>query len=171
VSDEIVSETGDSRDSLRIGEVQVKKQGPKLVLYASARYKPENQDEYETDQWGYTKTDPVPAMEFIGLSTKLERVIEEFVPHVVNELEDGVAGYREKATKTNSLIDRLEQLTLPEIGDVWGNFERYLNTKEQAEEFRSKSENTDHVVNQIVYRLYDLNQEEVELVESSTRDD
>ena len=171
VSEEIVSETSESRDSLRVGEVEVRNQGSKLVLYANARYKPEEEDKYETDQWGYTKTDLVPVMEFIGLSTELQQVIEEFVPHVVNERDDGVAGFREKATKTNSLIDRLEKLTLPEIDDVWDVFERYLNTKEQAEEYRLKSENTDQILNQVVYRLYGLNQEEVELVESSTVND
>uniref|UniRef100_UPI0026E5111D TaqI-like C-terminal specificity domain-containing protein n=1 Tax=Haloarchaeobius sp. FL176 TaxID=2967129 RepID=UPI0026E5111D len=171
VSDAIVSETSESRDSLRVGEVEVRNQGSKLVLYANARYKPEDEDEYETDQWGYTRTDLVPVMEFIGLSTELEQVIEEFVPHVVNERDDGVAGFREKATKTNSLIDRLEELTLPEIDDVWDDFERYLNTKQRADEYRLKSENTDQILNQVVYRLYGLNQEEVELVESSTIDD
>jgi len=57
----------------------------------------------------------MPALEFVGLDENYEQLISEFVPHIVNERDDGVAKFRENATKTNSLVDRLESLTLPVI--------------------------------------------------------
>ena len=42
--------------------------------------------------------------------------------------------FRETATKTNSLVDRLRNLTLPRVADVEASLERYLGIKERAGE-------------------------------------
>lgn len=167
VSEDVVSETSATRDSLRIGRVAVEEKGSKLVVRATARYKPEDEGAHETDRWGYTETATLPALEFVGIEDEYGALIGEFVPHVVNERDDGVAGFRENATKTNSLVNRLEALTLPKVSDASDDLQRYLRTKERAESLRVKAGETDDIINRIVYRLYDLTDDEVEIIENS----
>jgi hypothetical protein len=52
-------------------------------------------------------------------------LIEAFVPAAVDEA-GGFAGFREKATKTNSLVDRLRKLTLPAVSNVEAGLESYM---------------------------------------------
>jgi len=83
-----------------------------VEIRLTARYKPDDEDEHETDQWGYTETDPLPALRVTDLTKDEADLIEAFVPVAVDEA-GGFAGFRETATKTNSLVDRLRKLTLP----------------------------------------------------------
>jgi len=93
-------------------------------------------------------------------------LIEAFVPVAVNEA-GGFAGFRETATKTNSLVDRLRKLTLPRVADVEDGLRSYVQTKERAEELEAKIESTDALIDEIVYELYGLTDEEVEIVEAA----
>ncbi len=79
----------------------------------------------------------------------------------------GFANFRETATKTNSLVDRLRKLTLPAVGDVEDGLASYLETKERAEELEEKIEKTDELIDEIVYELYGLTDEEIEIVEEA----
>jgi type II restriction/modification system DNA methylase subunit YeeA len=169
LSQSILAKTTDDYDNLRIGSVHIEESQRKLIVKASVRYKPENEEDYETDQWGYTETDPKPAMEFVGLDEKREALIREFVPRAVEEA-DGFADFRENATSTNSLINRLEELALPSIDDVEDGLERYLGVKSRADELDEKIENANKRIDAIVYELYGLTEEEVELIESSIND-
>lgn len=67
-------------------------------------------------------------------------------------------------------MDRLEKLTLPDLGDVVSGLERYLETKARAEELDEKIEKTDELIDQIVYELYGLTEEEIEIVEEAVSD-
>ena len=125
---------------------------------------------HETDQWGYTDTEPLPAMRLTDLSETEADLIEAFVPMAVEEA-GGFAGFRETATKTNSLVDRLEVLTLPEPGDVADGLERYLDAVERAEELDEQIERTDDLIDEIVYELYGLTEEEIEIVEEAVADE
>ena len=156
---------------LRIGSAIVKRENPNTVLIkATARYKPDDEDAYETDQWGYTETEYLPAFRITDL-TKIEAdLIEHFVPVAVEEAS-GFAGFRENATKTNSLVDRLKAIKLPDTDDVADELERYVETKERADELDAKIEKTDRLIDDIVYDLYDLNDDEIEIVESAVADD
>jgi hypothetical protein len=87
------------------------------------------------------------------------------------KVRGGFAGFRETATKTNSLVDRLEELTLPELSDVEGGLERYLDVTERAEELDAKIERTDQLIDEIVYELYGLDEEEIEIVEEAVASD
>ena len=166
----ILSDTAADREKLKVENTTVTGEGSKLVLRATARYKPENPDAHETDQYGYTKTDPLPAMEFVGLSDTQRALIEVFVPYAVEE-GGGFAGFRENATKNISLIDRLEVLTLPKLEDVADGLERYREAKARAEELDEKIAKTDELIDQIVYELYGLTDEEIEIVEEAVGDD
>jgi type II restriction/modification system DNA methylase subunit YeeA len=170
VSDSVLSCTSDDRDSLRLGTVSVERSTSKLIVRASARYKPSDEDEFETDQWGYTETELAPALEFVGLDEKKEELISEFVPHAVEEA-GGFANFRETATKTNTLIDRLEALTLPDLATCGEEFDRYLQKKESADELDTKIKAKKEDINEAVYDLYGLDSGDISAVKNSTVDD
>lgn len=93
-------------------------------------------------------------------------LIEAFVPVAVDEA-GGFANFRETATEANSLVDRLRKLTLPAVDDVRDGLESYLETKERAEELEEKIEKTGELIDEIVYELYGLTDEEIEIVEEA----
>lgn len=66
------------------------------------------------------------------------------------------------ATKTNSLIDRLKAIEVPDVDDVTDD----LETTEGAEELDAKIEQTDELIDEIVYELYGLTDEEIEIEEA-----
>ena len=80
------------------------------------------------------------------------------------------ADFRETATKTNSLVDRLRKLTLPTVDDVADGLASYIETKARAEELEAKIEKTDRLIDEIVYELYGLTEEEIEIVEEAVGD-
>ena len=86
---------------------------------------------------------------------------------VAVEEAGGFADFRETATKTNSLVDRLRKLTLPAVEDVQEGLASYIETKERAEELEAKIERTDDLIDEIVYELYGLTDEEIEIVEEA----
>jgi type II restriction/modification system DNA methylase subunit YeeA len=73
----------------------------------------------------------------------------------------------DNATKTTSLVDRLKDITLPEPTDVEDDLRRYVETNERADELDVKIEKTDRLIDEIVYELYGLTDEEIEIVEQS----
>ncbi|GGI97355.1 hypothetical protein GCM10008995_04110 [Halobellus salinus] len=157
--------------NLRIGSVEVEREAEDTVrIHATARYKPDNEDEYDTDRWGYTETDPIPAMRLTDLTGTEAALVEAFVPVAVDEA-GGFANFRETATKTNSLIDRLEALTLPDPDDVADGLERYVDARDRAADLDAKIERTDALIDEIVYELYGLTDEEVEIVEEAVGED
>ncbi|WP_020221127.1 hypothetical protein [Halarchaeum acidiphilum] len=166
----ILDATTEDYENLRVGDAKTERDGRQVTISATARYKPENEDEYETDQWGYTETDYQEAFALTDLSEEEAALVEEFVPVVVEEA-DGFAGFRDNATKTNSLIDRLKAITLPDPDDVADDLRRYIEVKKRAEELDEKIEKTDRLIDEIVYDLYDLTDEEIEIVEESVADD
>ncbi|MFB1064040.1 Eco57I restriction-modification methylase domain-containing protein [Natrinema sp. H-ect4] len=163
----ILTDTVEDYKNLRIGTIEVVRESPtSLEIRLTARYKPENEDEYETDRWGYTETEPLPALIISDLTETEADLIEAFVPVAVDEA-GGFANFRETATKTNSLVDRLRKLTLPAVDDVREGLESYLETKARAEELEEKIEKTDELIDEIVYELYGLTDEEIEIVEEA----
>jgi hypothetical protein len=164
VSDSPLSETTSSLEIVRVGSVDVSDEGNTVTILISARYKPEDPDEFETDRWNYTETELMPAMQFIGLSDEEWLLVREFVPYAIEEA-GGFAGFRETATKTNSLIDRLEKLTLPAISDVRSELNRYQNQIQQAEQLDKKIETADEHLDKMIYELYGLSGDEKAIIE------
>ena len=166
LSDRVVSDTSADCDSLRIGGVEFDESNDDLILKVSARYKPKdskNISEDELDRWGYFETSKVPAMKFAGLSKEMKSLIQEFTKLAVDEA-GGFANFRESATKTNSVIDRLERLTLPKLDDVEQGLEKFVENKKKAKELEEEIQETDQLIDAIVFDLYDLTEEEVETV-------
>ncbi len=165
--DSVIQETTKQKPNLRIGTVRVTRENNTTVkILLSARYKPDDEDAYETDQWGYTETDLEPALQITDLTPTEADLIEAFVPVAVDEA-GGFADFRETATKTNSLVDRLRKLTLPALSDVEAGLDSYIQTKERADELEEKIERTDELIDEIVYELYGLTDEEIEIVEEA----
>ncbi|WP_305881855.1 Eco57I restriction-modification methylase domain-containing protein [Haloplanus halophilus] len=170
VADTKLAATAEDYENLRIGTVTVDREGDGAVtINATARYKPDDEDAHDTDQWGYTETDPIPAMRLTDLSATEADLVEAFVPVAVEEA-GGFAGFRETATKTNSLIDRLEAITLPDPDDVADDLERYVEAVERAEELDEKIRRTDDLIDDVVYELYGLTDEEIDIVEDAVGD-
>jgi len=171
-ADSILQQTAKEKPNLRVGESSVTRESDTTIeIRMTARYKPSeddnlDEDNYKTDQWGYTETDPQPALRITDLTETEADLIESFVPVAVDEA-GGFAGFRETATKTNSLVDRLRKLTLPALSDVEAGLESYTQTKERAEELEVKIERTDDLIDEIVYELYGLTDEEIEIVEEA----
>jgi predicted GTPase len=94
---------------------------------------------------------------------KMRPLIEEFVSLAVDQA-GGFADFRESATKTNSIIDRLEKLTLPKLEDVEQGLEKFIDNREEAEKLEEEIQETDELIDAIVFELYDLTEEEVETV-------
>nr|WP_267665188.1 restriction endonuclease [Halorubrum yunnanense] len=89
------------------------------------------------------------------------------MPVAVDEA-GGFANFRETARKTNSLVDRLRTIELPDVNNVADDLENYLQTKERAGEINAKIKQTDKLIDEIVYGLYGLTDEEIEIVEEAT---
>jgi len=120
----------------------------------------------ETDQWGYTETEPLAALEITDLGEREADLIEHFMPVAVDEA-GGFANFRETATKTNSLVDRLKAVELPDSDAVVDDLDNYLRTVARAEELDEKIAKTDDLIDEIVYELYGLTDEEIEIVEET----
>ena len=171
-ADSILQETATEKPNLRVGDASVVRESPNTVeIRLTARYKPAESEEldaseFEVDQWGYTETDPQPALRITDLTPSEADLISAFVPVAVDEA-GGFAGFRETATKTNSLVDRLRKLTLPAVADVESGLKGYIKTKERAEDLEAKIESTDALIDEIVYELYGLTDEEIEIVEEA----
>jgi len=178
-ADSILQQTTEQYPNLRVDRAEaVRKSDSTVEIRLTARYKPEESgthdgsdpDSLDTDQWGYAETGPLPALRVTDLESAEADLIEHFVPRAVGK-SGGFANFRETATKTNSLVDRLRALTLPELDDVRDGLENYLEVKERAEELDEQIERTDDLIDEIVYDLYGLTDEEIEIVEEAVGDD
>ncbi|MGQ3328069.1 Eco57I restriction-modification methylase domain-containing protein [Halorubrum sp. FL23] len=164
----ILDATTEEYEKLRVGDVRTERDGGTVTISMTARYKPEDEDAHETDTYGYTETKFHETFTLMNLSEQEAELVEAFVPIAVDKK---MAGFRDNATKTNSLVDRLKAITLPDPDDVADDLRRYVETKERADELDAKIEETDRLIDEIVYDLYDLTDEEIEIVESAVADD
>lgn len=164
----VLDATTEEYEKLQIERACTKRDGQSVTIEATARYKPEDEDEFETDTYGYTETEFFEAFTLTNLSEEEAALVEAFVPIAVNE---EIGDFRDNATKNNSLIDRLKGITLPAPDDVKDDLKRYIETKKRADELDEKIEKTDQLIDEIVYDLYDLTDEEIEIVEEAVADD
>ncbi|MEF8847981.1 MAG: TaqI-like C-terminal specificity domain-containing protein [Candidatus Thermoplasmatota archaeon] len=167
LSNTILTDTSKDRKNLRISRVDFVKKAADLVMKISVRYKPENGGEHETDRWGYIETEMIPAMRFSD-SEKMLALIEEFTKIAV-EKGKGFAGFRKTATKTKSVIDRLEELTLPKLDDAEIGLNKFLENKKRAEKLEEEIIEIDNMIDAIVFNLYGLTKNEVEVVLDSLK--
>ncbi|MDB2294222.1 TaqI-like C-terminal specificity domain-containing protein [Halorubrum ezzemoulense] len=164
----MLNATADDYEKLQIERARTKRDGPSVTIEATARYKPENKDEFETDTYDYTETKFFEAFTLTNLSEEEVALVEAFVPVAVGE---EIANFSDNATKNISLLDRLKAIGLPDPDDVGDDLRRYVETRERADELDEKIKKTDQLIDEIVYDLYDLTDEEIEVVEEAVADD
>ncbi|WP_122088627.1 class I SAM-dependent DNA methyltransferase [Halalkalicoccus subterraneus] len=154
-----------TREGLRIQSGNVVKKPGKLQLQVTVRYKPGDPENHDIDRWGYTGSEPLAAMDFISVSPEEEALITEFVPYAIEEAS-GFANFRRNATQTKTLIDRLEQLTLPETDRTQADLQRYIDVKKEASDLKTEVKEAEVELDELVYELYDITKEEQETIES-----
>ncbi|WP_136590833.1 Eco57I restriction-modification methylase domain-containing protein [Salinigranum halophilum] len=167
IADAPLSKTTEEFDGLRVESVSFETNNSHTVMSVDISYKPDDDDTRETDTYGRLvdeEFETYEAMRFTSLSDVEETLVRSFVPIAV-EKSGGFAGFRQTATKTNTLLDRLEKLTLPDANKVQDGLEKYFERKNQADKLDEKIELTDQLIDQIVYNLFGLSNEEQEIVE------
>ncbi|MFC7078917.1 restriction endonuclease [Halorussus caseinilyticus] len=168
VEDSVLADASADREGLKIGDVEVRRDGDgdALVVSTTARYKPDDaeRDDAETDRWGYVETDPIPALRFRNLGETERTLLEAFVPAAV-ERGGGFAGFRAYATKTNTPLDRLRALSLPDPETVSDEVARYREVRARAKNLNNTVATLEEAIDRIVYRLYGLDDDEIAVVE------
>ncbi|NGM71066.1 class I SAM-dependent DNA methyltransferase [Natronolimnobius sp. AArcel1] len=166
----ILEATADEYDGLRIGTVRAKRDGETVTITATARYKPDDEDDHETDRWGYTETGFHDAFSLAALDETEATLVAAFVPAAAARA-GGFAGFRETATKTNSLLDRLTAMVIPEPDSVAADLERYSETTARIADLEAERERLEDQIDRHVYEHYGLSETEIERVESAIRDE
>lgn len=167
-SDSILSVTSqDEYENPKIGSVDVDRDGNTLWFKASVRYKTDDPDK-DTNQHGYTETGFFEAFKLLEVPEMKADLIERFVPAAVDE---ELGGFRENATMTISLIDRLESIKIPDLDAVEDRFRRYNQVADYASDLDDDIGEIEDVIDDIVFECYELNSEEVELIGETVKDD
>jgi type I restriction-modification system DNA methylase subunit len=162
--------TTDKFETLRITDAEVRQDGSVVTIFVVPYVKPTEsvRDEYETNSRDYATLEPEPAMMFHDLNEEQITLLKGFVPYAVAN-EEG--GFIDKATKTISLIDRLEDITLPELEDVKNGLERYRQKANRANELEKWICERKNILDELAYELYGLTDEEIEIVEEAVSAD
>ena len=171
VQQSLLADTTSERDGLRIGTLSAERPSDTVIVRATVRYKPkddENIPDDALDRWGYHETDPVAVCTLHGC-TDLESGLLTHWLDVLNAHGSGYSGYRDQATKTNSLLDRLHAARFPDPRDesVLRGLRPFLKNATAAARLDAHLTFTDALIDQIVYRLYGLSDEEVRVVEGT----
>ncbi|MFB6187956.1 MAG: class I SAM-dependent DNA methyltransferase, partial [Halobacteriaceae archaeon] len=169
VADTPLTKTTEEYEGLRVEDVTFEDDGGRLVLSVDISYKVDEDDPRDTDRWNRlseSEFETYEAMAFVGLSEIKETLLREFVPVAV-EMAEGFAGFRQDATQTNSPLDRLKALKLPDLDEAQAGLEQYIEVRKRADELEEKIDKSDQLINEIVYDLYDLNDEEIETIENA----
>jgi len=86
---------------------------------------------------GLPETEYLPAFRITDLTEREADLIDHFVSVAVDEA-GGFANLRENATKTNSLIDRLKAIELPDVDDVAERVDATPETVRQRYDFSAE---------------------------------
>ena len=171
VQTSLLADTTTERDGLRIGTLTADREGDTVRVHATARYKPDADESIPDDaldQWGYHETDPVVIC-ILHDSPDAEAGLVVHWMDVLNAHGSGYGGYRANATKTNSLLDRIHAARLPDPSDdaIQRSLRPFLDNATEAARLDAHLTFTDTLIDQIVYRLYGLTDEEVAVVEGA----
>jgi type I restriction-modification system DNA methylase subunit len=171
VGDSIVTDSTEERDGLRVGRLVSEIEGEEgdrdVIISATARYKPDADEGFtddDKDQWGFVETDPVGVCTLVGC-TNLEAGLVKHWLRALSDRGDGFSGYRDNATKTNSLRDRILDIRFPDPEANAASLRPFLDNAKTAADLDRRIRFTDRLIDQIVYRLYGLSDDEVAVVE------
>jgi hypothetical protein len=166
VADTPLTSTTEDYEGLRIKDIEMEESNKNsVILYSTLRYKPENPEKHETDQYGFTTTNQFPTLEFTDVGSDLKLLLTEFVPYVV-EVEEKDAGYYSEARKSITPLERLNDIILPNVEEVIDRMREYQQKKNRAEYLAQQIFATDEFINQLIYQLYGISQEDINTIEN-----
>ncbi|WP_049927579.1 Eco57I restriction-modification methylase domain-containing protein [Halopiger goleimassiliensis] len=152
----LLTETGDSRPSLKVDAVTAtteRTDGETATrLSIELRYKPDD-DHTATDGWGYARTDPIPALRITTSDDDLATLLEAFVPRAV-ERADGFAGFRRPVTATTSPLDRLRAVRLPTTAG--GALAAFRDARKRLADLEADVAAVDRTIHERVCSLYGI---------------
>lgn len=158
-SDLLTENTSDEGyETIEITGASVEEDGLKLKLLVDIRTREHSDDdtEHHNDIVAATLLDP---------DNDLDKLLRAFLPEAIDRAE-GYADFRDDATNSRSTLeDRVKDIRLPDVSGVSNDVERFLNRKEEAEQLSTEISRCDDLIDQIVYQLYDLSDEQVTQVE------
>jgi hypothetical protein len=184
-TDSLLAATTEQRDGLRIGRLTATHRGDAVTVHATARFKPPESgagtgsgdgdtwpdvvpDDAEPDQWGYVETEPLPVCTLHDC-TEIETGLVVHWLQALNDADAGFSGYRDTATKTISLLDRIYDIRFPDpsSSSTQNALKSFLDNVKEAEQLDEQITFTDQLIDDVVYRLYDLTEEEIAVVEDA----
>jgi hypothetical protein len=130
------------------------------VVELRVRYKPEGAGRGE-----YHHEGPHEALRITDLGPDEIALLEAIVPYAV-EHPDRFDSYRNNATTRTTPVDRLRNLVLPELERVRDGLVSYRETVARAADLDAAMDRTDDLIDQIVYELYGLSDDEIRQVEA-----
>lgn len=165
----LVKKDGESEkfEKIRATEATVEREDDTVIIKLIPYIKPkeEYREEYDLSR-NYTTLSPEPAMRFNSVDDETALLIEAFVPYAVEEA-GGFANYRDDAVTTKSLIDRLKELTLPDVDAISDELTQYQENLKRSEELKTEINQLFEFVDRVVYELYDLTEEEREIIDGA----
>jgi hypothetical protein len=158
----IVNQKTRSKPKLEIIDARVESDDSGVTIDIQCRHKPSGDDDY-------TESEFVTVAKILDLSETEQSLLEAYVPAVVAE-PDRVSDFRTNAAQTISPADRIEELRLPVASSVESGIDRFEKARDYARGLDERIQSIDELINQVVYDLYDLTDEEIELVEQAVED-
>jgi type I restriction-modification system DNA methylase subunit len=181
VTDTVLADKTDERAKLHIhhlfAETDATDGSYMVRVRAVARFKPEVErsswpdtvpEEAERDRNGYVMTKPTD----VCVLYECDEIEAGLAVHWLEALDnrgEGYSGYRDNATSRDySLLNRVSNARFPNPSDksVRDALRPFLDSVQQANELDRQIRFTDGLIDQIVYRLYGLTDEEIAVVES-----
>lgn len=123
----------------------------------------------DADRGEYESLGEIDALRISDLSDDERALLEVFLPYVIAN-PDAVDGFKTNATTTITLLDRLEDeryLTVPAVDSVKKGLEQYKQVRSRAEDMDAQIERAERLLNAIVYGLYGLTEEEIQVIKDA----
>lgn len=182
ITDTLITDKTDERTKLHISRLIAERFSAadgnyKVKIQVIARFKPEGERESwpnsvpesaEPDQYNYLKTHPIDVCTLHGCDEIESGLIVHWLK-ALNDTDSGFSDFREDAGKTISLLDRLDSLRIPNPSDEVTEkaVSSFLSNFKRAEELDEQIAFTDQLIDQVVYKLYGLTEDEIGVVEQA----
>lgn len=163
-ADLLTETTGDKYETIEITEGTVKEAGMKLELLVNIRTREDSDDEYNHH-------DDITVATFLNPDSDLTKLLRAFLPEAIAR-GGGYADFRNYATGSRSTLeDRVQDICLPDPSDVADDVDRFLDREKEAERLSTEISRCDDLIDQIVYQLYDLSDNQITQIEDRLKSD
>jgi hypothetical protein len=154
----LTTTTGSEYESIEIINATVSEENRKAKLLVDIRTREDTSEPYEYHN-------NIPAATFLDLGEEELQLLRGFLPEAI-ERASGYANFRNYATGSqNTLEDRLKELRLPSSSAVSDDVERFMEQKRKNQTLKTRISEYDNLLDHIIYRLYNLDEEQIERIE------